>query len=682
MSRLPGLSLASPNTKNKRWPKPSSLDVRKRKTLELPPPPAPPVVKTRSRSLVEQRPQSISPQPTSFYIGERVAVDSMGIVGTLQFLGEAEFKEGIWAGIQLDIPGTGKNDGSVRGVRYFSCPPQTGLFVQSSKLSPLDSLSTPSLSPAHSQRGITSPDRGIPSPAMTPTHPEEDDPPPDRLQALAAQLERLELENKDLRHAHQSMLKQHADDQALWVREHEAQRQADQVAITTEWKAKLEELGSLHAAQYQQALEAARADQRALQAAQRELKEHRTFFPHEALQQIDQAQLEEQILALQDAAHAKDIFLTTLSQQVELHRSAAEDKERALLDAQNALQRMAKDTSDTIDELKRAGLESLELYESSVQHVHRLERDAALLAQLPSESKELPALAESFRQKENALHQAHQQALAELHCQHQNALDKAQDQKDALLKEAQAQHQIALEQKDALLKEAQAQHQIALEQKDALLKEAQAQHQIALEQKDALLKEAQAQHPIALEQKDALLKEAQAQHQNALQDVPEPTHWAEKYQALEEAHQQTELECLKLLEEIERLDPQGDLRAIQTRHTTELRECREAGEEKARELTRTIQGLNKDISELEGLIESNVFKEADLEEALESERKQVKKLESDLQDLRDSKPCPVAPPQPKNDLPNHPYCELCEVEGHDVISCQAISLQDPSKYGL
>ncbi|KAI9493179.1 hypothetical protein BDB00DRAFT_976154, partial [Zychaea mexicana] len=36
----------------------------------------------------------------------------MGIVGTLRFLGTTNFKEGVWAGIQLDIVGTGKNDGS------------------------------------------------------------------------------------------------------------------------------------------------------------------------------------------------------------------------------------------------------------------------------------------------------------------------------------------------------------------------------------------------------------------------------------------------------------------------------------------------------------------------------------------------------------------------------------------
>ncbi|CAO3599777.1 unnamed protein product [Absidia cylindrospora] len=121
-------------------PKPSGP----RKRLSVKPPPIP-----AQHLPQQQKVDSYQDDGSSLYIGERVVVDSMNIVGTLKFIGVTRFKPGTWAGIELDIAGTGKNDGCVQGLRYFSCPPETGIFVMASKVAPLDcdDMSLRSLSP-------------------------------------------------------------------------------------------------------------------------------------------------------------------------------------------------------------------------------------------------------------------------------------------------------------------------------------------------------------------------------------------------------------------------------------------------------------------------------------------------------------------------------------------------------
>ncbi|KAL9973046.1 hypothetical protein ACROYT_G019453 [Oculina patagonica] len=60
-------------------------------------------------------------------------------LGILKYVGTTHFADGEWCGIFLDEP-CGKNDGSVRGVRYFRCKNKHGIFVHSHKVKAADDI--------------------------------------------------------------------------------------------------------------------------------------------------------------------------------------------------------------------------------------------------------------------------------------------------------------------------------------------------------------------------------------------------------------------------------------------------------------------------------------------------------------------------------------------------------------
>lgn len=72
-------------------------------------------VSSSRRTAASAKPSAAAQNDGQLHIGQRVAIHSLGVCGTLRFLGPTEFKSGIWAGVELDIIGTGKNDGSVNG---------------------------------------------------------------------------------------------------------------------------------------------------------------------------------------------------------------------------------------------------------------------------------------------------------------------------------------------------------------------------------------------------------------------------------------------------------------------------------------------------------------------------------------------------------------------------------------
>lgn len=65
-------------------------------------------------------------------IGSKVTVananNEVATYGILRFVGELDGQDGIFCGVELGEP-LGKNDGSYRGIKFFSCRPEHGLFL-------------------------------------------------------------------------------------------------------------------------------------------------------------------------------------------------------------------------------------------------------------------------------------------------------------------------------------------------------------------------------------------------------------------------------------------------------------------------------------------------------------------------------------------------------------------------
>lgn len=94
-----------------------------------------------------------------YRVGQTVELND-GRQAVVRYIGEPAFAQGQWVGVEF-MDAVGKNDGSVRGERYFDCPPGHGMFLKSTGISRI--LEKPKATPRANGRPFSQPPKGRPS---------------------------------------------------------------------------------------------------------------------------------------------------------------------------------------------------------------------------------------------------------------------------------------------------------------------------------------------------------------------------------------------------------------------------------------------------------------------------------------------------------------------------------------
>jgi dynactin complex subunit len=70
-----------------------------------------------------------------FQEGDRVFIQGTNRRAVVRFIGLVPFAQGLFAGLELSAA-EGRNNGTVDGIRYFTCKPKHGLFVRAASVVP------------------------------------------------------------------------------------------------------------------------------------------------------------------------------------------------------------------------------------------------------------------------------------------------------------------------------------------------------------------------------------------------------------------------------------------------------------------------------------------------------------------------------------------------------------------
>ncbi|KZT11066.1 uncharacterized protein LAESUDRAFT_693618 [Laetiporus sulphureus 93-53] len=120
-----------------------------------------------------------------------------------------------------------------------------------------------------------------------------------------------------------------------------------------------------------------------------------------------------------------------------------------------------------------------------------------------------------------------------------------------------------------------------------------------------------------------------------------------------------------------------DIVKMQKKHETELEQLRKKLVEAERTSARTIHDLNKEISELETLIESKIYREEELESEIEKLKDKLARSQKKMSRSSVSTPTSATPSvsasSSSTSTPNlETVCEICERPGHDIFTCDLL----------
>ncbi|KAL9539372.1 hypothetical protein MBANPS3_010296 [Mucor bainieri] len=742
--------------------------------------------------------------------GQRVTLPTLdNMTGTLRFVGAVDGKPGIFAGIEVDEKGKGKNDGSVQGKRYFTCPPKSGLFIavekvvihspplpaaaaaitppttrrsnlpltrngsasSSVRLSASTSTSTrrshtlrtsaipKTKSPSSPAPPATSSSTGAASapsasasaatvtsaattstsstsslPAInkksTPTPPpiaqtpkKQTPIPPTPTPPPAAPSPVL---------SQQQVEQQETNDQLYEMLE-KTQRERDQLLVQmkskeTAWERLVSSKESLSLqvqegeSQCQRLARELEQAQLAVEQLQHNLAERDASLAKNQRDEEKQSQDQRRIERLETLVRElQNQLQATKDEQLRLSREHAGTVEQVRKEA-SASEATTASLEKECEELRRAGLEAIHAYEESViqlKQKHELD-----LQQKDQHIQQLDYTIADLKYKQSTLFDDDERdietRLNEMNRSHTNTIGT---ETGAATDEADQRHRLE-EQLELAMAELDNERltivtmghevdQLKLELNQAR------QQTLSVEQKFESL---QADFERELADKKRLIEEAdnafeaQAKAEDEHYQMKLSKMALEKENAeLAESNKQLEQDFNNLMDEMLALEKQdlkrplssmegGGLASVQATHGSDkelqekIHQLEKENETHRHSLSaekNQVNQLSKDLAELESLVESRVFSEADLEERLEAERKKVANLQRELQDLKNQSnheghtknflisptnttttTSPTPPPanatQSKSKASlDEDYCELCDSYGHDVLQCKS-----------